>query len=59
MLPVLSKAETRIGVLKPFELLMETKRSESNASQATIIVSRIYSSQLPDVILAIRHQAVI
>lgn len=43
MLPVLSKAEARNGILQPFELLIETRSFGSNAPQATIIASRIYS----------------
>jgi succinate dehydrogenase hydrophobic anchor subunit len=43
MLPVLTKAQTRNGELQPFELLIETRSFGSNAPQATIITSRIYS----------------
>jgi hypothetical protein len=45
MLPVLSKARSANGQLKPFELLIETRSFGSNAPQATIIASRIYSKQ--------------
>jgi hypothetical protein len=43
MLPVLNKARAATGQLKPFELLIETRSFGSNAPQATIIASRIYS----------------
>jgi len=40
---VLNKARATNGQLKPFELLIETRSFGSNAPQATIIASRIYS----------------
>ena len=43
MLPVLNKARATNGELQPFELLIETRNFGSNAPQATIIASRIYS----------------
>ncbi|HEX3472121.1 MAG TPA: hypothetical protein VHT28_13140 [Silvibacterium sp.] len=43
MVPVLSRARAANGQLKPFELLIETRSFGSNAPQATIIASRIYS----------------
>jgi len=43
MLPVLHKAHGANGDLQPFELLIETRSFGSNAPQATIIASRIYS----------------
>lgn len=43
MLPVLEKAEAGGGTLRPFELLIETRSFGSNAPQASIIASRIYS----------------
>ncbi len=45
MLPVIIKARSANGQLKPFELLIETRSFGSNAPQATIIASRIYSKQ--------------
>jgi len=43
MLPVLEKAEASGSTLQPFELLIETRSFGSNAPQASIIASRIYS----------------
>ena len=43
MQPVLEKAEAGGGALRPFELLIETRSFGSNAPQASIIASRIYS----------------
>jgi len=43
MLPVLNKARAANGEVQPFELLIETRSFGSNAPQATIIASRIYS----------------
>jgi len=47
LLPVLDKARSQNGMLLPFELLIETRSFGSNAPQATIIASRIYSKQAP------------
>jgi hypothetical protein len=43
MQPFLDKAESANGSLKPFELLIETRSFGSNAPQAKIIASRVYS----------------
>jgi hypothetical protein len=43
MLPLLNKAHTENGKLLPFELLIETRSFGSNAPQAAVIASRIYS----------------
>jgi len=43
MQPFLAKAESANGSLKPFELLIETRSFGSNAPQAKIIASRIYT----------------
>ena len=43
MRPFLDKAKLANGSLKPFELLIETNSFGSNAPQAKIIASRIYS----------------
>jgi hypothetical protein len=42
MRPVLEKARTVDGRLKPFEVLIETRSFGSNSPQASIIASRIY-----------------
>ena len=43
MQPFLDKAESANGSPKPFELLIETRSFGSNAPQAKIIASRVYS----------------
>jgi hypothetical protein len=43
MQPVLEKARSGNGTLKPFELLIETRSFGSDSPQANIIASRIYS----------------
>ncbi|MFY9937944.1 MAG: hypothetical protein WAK33_13785 [Silvibacterium sp.] len=43
MLPMITKAHTSNGQLQPFELLIETTSFGSNAPQASIIASRMYS----------------
>lgn len=40
LLPMLNKARTTTGQIKPFEVLIETRSFGSNAPQATIIASR-------------------
>jgi hypothetical protein len=42
MQPILSKAATANGALKPFEILIETRSFGSSSPQAKIIASRIY-----------------
>lgn len=43
MRPILEKATSANGQLKPFEILIETRSFGSNAPQASILASRIYS----------------
>lgn len=43
MRPILEKASSGNGTLKPFEILIETRSFGSNSPQAKIISSRVYS----------------
>lgn len=43
MRPILERARSSNGTLKPFEILIETRSFGSNSPQAQIIASRIYS----------------